>query len=105
LSTSESQPEAETQANGTPDAGGPAQLSGDQRETHSRLYPDALEKISTIFGEHLKDVLDRHRRVETLTGEKNVIGRQNLVEAGLGGVEECRRRFGTSGEKDEGAQA
>jgi hypothetical protein len=24
---------------------------------------------------------DRHRRVETLTGEKNVIGRQNLVEA------------------------
>jgi hypothetical protein len=81
LSTSESQPEAQTQANGAPDAGGPDQLSGDQRERHSRLYPDALSKISTIFGEHLKDVLDRHRRVETLTGEKNVIGRQNLVEA------------------------
>ena len=45
------------------------------------MYPDVLQRISAIFGEHLKDVLDRHRRVETLTGEKNVIGRQNLVEA------------------------
>jgi hypothetical protein len=45
------------------------------------LYPDALEKLSAIFGGHLADVLVRHRRMETLTGEKNVIGRQNLVEA------------------------
>jgi hypothetical protein len=52
-----------------------------QRETHSQLYLDVLQKVSVIFGKHLKDVLDRHRRVETLTGEKNVIGRQNLVEA------------------------
>lgn len=52
-----------------------------QRETHSHLYSDVLQKVSVIFGKHLKDVLDRHRRVETLTGEKNVIGRQNLVEA------------------------
>ena len=59
----------------------PSPLSDGQRETHSRLYPDVLQRISAIFGEHLKDVLDRHRRVETLTGEKNVIGRQNLVEA------------------------
>jgi len=51
------------------------------RERSSRLYPDVLEKLTTIFGTHLADVLLRHRRVETLTGEKNVIGRQNLVEA------------------------
>jgi hypothetical protein len=54
---------------------------GELREPHSSLYPDALEKVSVIFGEHLADVLVKHRRVETLTGEKNVIGRQNLVEA------------------------
>jgi hypothetical protein len=51
------------------------------REPNSKLYPDALEKLAVIFGKHLADVLVRHRRVETLTGEKNVIGRQNLVEA------------------------
>lgn len=51
------------------------------REPHSQLHPDALQKLSVIFGRHLADVLVRHRRVETLTGEKNVIGRQNLVEA------------------------
>jgi hypothetical protein len=55
--------------------------AGEPREAHSSLYPDALEKLSAIFGEHLADVLVKHRKVETLTGEKNVIGRQNLVEA------------------------
>jgi hypothetical protein len=59
------------------------ELAGEDasRERSSRLYPDVLEKLTTIFGTHLADVLLRHRRVETLTGEKNVIGRQNLVEA------------------------
>ncbi len=51
------------------------------REPHSQLFPDPLAKLTAIFGKHLADVLVRHRRVETLTGEKNVIGRQNLVEA------------------------
>jgi hypothetical protein len=57
--------------------------SGDAgvREPHSDLFPDALRRLSDIFGKHLADVLVRHRRVETLTGERNVIGRQNLVEA------------------------
>jgi hypothetical protein len=54
---------------------------GEARESHTKLYPDALQKLAVIFGKHLADVLVRHRRVETLTGEKNVIGRQNLVEA------------------------
>lgn len=54
---------------------------GELREPHSSLYPDALEKLSAIFGQHLADVLVKHRKVETLTGERNVIGRQNLVEA------------------------
>lgn len=40
-----------------------------------------MEKLSAIFGKHLAEVLVKHRKVETLTGEKNVIGRQNLVEA------------------------
>ncbi len=82
MSTSESQPEPSTRANGSPDTGHAVLTSGDgAREPHSELYPDALQKLSIIFGEHLADVLVRHRRVETLTGEKNVIGRQNLVEA------------------------
>jgi hypothetical protein len=51
------------------------------RESNSQLYPDVLKRLTGIFGEHLADVLQRHRRVETLTGEKNVVGRQNLVEA------------------------
>lgn len=51
------------------------------REPSSQLYPDVLQKLTTIFGTHLADVLIRHRKVEVLTGEKNVIGRQNLVEA------------------------
>ncbi len=51
------------------------------REPSSQLYPDVLEKLTTIFGTHLADVLIRHRKVEALTGEKNVVGRQNLVEA------------------------
>lgn len=55
--------------------------SDSSREVHSKLYFDVLERLTTIFGKHLADVLVRHRRVETLTGEKNVIGRQNLVEA------------------------
>lgn len=45
------------------------------------MYPDALEKLSAIFGTHLAEVLVKHRKVEALTGEKNIIGRQNLVEA------------------------
>jgi hypothetical protein len=53
----------------------------DSREPHSHLYTDVLEKLSVVFGTHLADVLVRHRKVEALTGEKNVIGRQNLVEA------------------------
>jgi hypothetical protein len=82
LSTSESQPEHGTQANGSPEQGQAVSSSGSElREAHSHLYPDALAKLSVIFGKHLADVLVRHRRVETLTGEKNVIGRQNLVEA------------------------
>lgn len=51
------------------------------REPSSQIYPDALRKLTAIFGKHLADVLVRHRRVEVLTGEKNVVGRQNLVEA------------------------
>ena len=51
------------------------------REPSTQLYPEVLAKVTTIFGVHLADVLTRHRRVESLTGEKNVIGRQNLVEA------------------------
>jgi hypothetical protein len=54
---------------------------GDEREPHSQLYPDVLEKLTKIFGSHLADVLIRHRRVESITGERNIIGRQNLVEA------------------------
>ena len=50
------------------------------REPHSQLFPDALAKVSLVFGTHLADVFVKHREVETLTGEKNVIGRQNLVE-------------------------
>ncbi len=84
LSTSESQQEkpkltasqvpAEKMAPTAPGNAGP-------REPHSDLYPDALQRLSVIFGHHLADVLVRHRKVETLTGERNVIGRQNLVEA------------------------
>ncbi|HEX7244145.1 MAG TPA: hypothetical protein VF245_01095 [Solirubrobacterales bacterium] len=81
LSTSESQPEAfkldSLQRPDEPLTEG----DRDSREPHSALYPDALENLSNIFGTHLADVLVRHRKVETLTGEKNVIGRQNLVEA------------------------
>ncbi len=84
LLTSESQPEKPkltaskaAAEETTPPAPGEAEL----RESHSDLYPDALQRLSVIFGHHLADVLVRHRRVETLTGEKNVIGRQNLVEA------------------------
>lgn len=80
LSTDDSQPEARKAAelrriDGGQDGG------GDLREPHSSLYPDALEKLSAIFGKHLAEVLVKHRKVETLTGEKNIIGRQNLVEA------------------------
>src|ERR1700723_1556219 len=81
LSTSESQPEPDTKTNGASIADPAARVADPGREEHSQLYLDALQKISIIFGKHLKDVLDRHRRVETLTGERNVIGRQNLVEA------------------------
>jgi hypothetical protein len=82
LSTSESQSEHGTLANGSPDHGQAVSSSGSEpREAHSQLYLDALEKLSIIFGKHLADVLVRHRRVEALTGERNVIGRQNLVEA------------------------
>jgi hypothetical protein len=89
LSTSEPQPEAAVKPAPSPRAaeeavfgaaGAPPAPSG-PREPHSRLYPDALEKVCEIFGKHLADVLDRHRKVEVLTGEKNVVGRQNLVEA------------------------
>lgn len=51
------------------------------RDPNTDLYPDVLEKLSDVFGKHLSDVLVRHRKVESITGEKNVIGRQNLVEA------------------------
>jgi hypothetical protein len=61
--------------------GGTTQPEPEAREPRSRLFPDVLEKVSTIFGKHLADVLVRHRKVETLTGERNIIGRQNLVEA------------------------
>jgi hypothetical protein len=82
LSTSESQPERDTLTDGSPDPGRSVPSGrGEPREVHSQLYADALAKLSVIFGKHLADVLVRHRRVETLTGEKNVIGRQNLVEA------------------------
>lgn len=82
MSTSESQPEPSTQANGSPETGrAVSQDREGSREPYSALYPDALGKLSVIFGKHLADVLVRHRRVETLTGERNVIGRQNLVEA------------------------
>jgi hypothetical protein len=53
----------------------------DERDLSTALYPDVLEKLSDVFGKHLSDVLVRHRKVESITGEKNVIGRQNLVEA------------------------
>jgi hypothetical protein len=64
-----------------PPSGGGRQRRSGQREHHSQLYLDVLEKLTTIFGTHLADVLVRHRKVEAATGEKNVIGRQNLVEA------------------------
>jgi hypothetical protein len=63
---------------GAPESGGPAPEGS--REPNSQLFPDALRKLAT-FGSQLADVLVRHRKVEALTGEKNVIGRQNLVEA------------------------
>lgn len=82
MSTSDSQSEHNTQADDSPDQGRAASSSGSEpREVHSQLYADVLEKLSVIFGTHLADVLVRHRRVEALTGERNVIGRQNLVEA------------------------
>lgn len=81
MSTSESRPEREAETNGAPGADPASRVADTAREQHSQLHLDALQKISIIFGKHLKDVLDRHRRVETLTGERNVIGRQNLVEA------------------------
>lgn len=81
LSTDESQPEAPEPAKLRPVEGPPAGEDGGLREPHSSLYPDALEKLVAIFGKHLADVLTKHRKVETLTGERNVIGRQNLVEA------------------------
>lgn len=80
MSTDESQPEARKAAEFPPVNGGRKE-GGDHREPHSALYPDALEKLSAIFGKHLAEVLLKHRKVERLTGEKNVIGRQNLVEA------------------------
>ena len=52
-----------------------------EREPNSRLYPDVLAKLTAVFGQRLAEVLIRHRKVEAVTGEKNVIGRQNLVEA------------------------
>lgn len=80
LSTDESQSETRKAAELRPVDGG-RNGEGDLREPHSSLYPDALEKVSAIFGKHLAEVLVKHRRVERLTGEKNIIGRQNLVEA------------------------
>jgi hypothetical protein len=70
------------------------------REPHSHLYPDALEKLSVIFGKHLADVLVRHRKVETLTGQRNIIGRQNLVEA----LAHLGTLFARAGELDRDAQ-
>jgi hypothetical protein len=81
LSTDDFQPEISKSAEVGPVQRLADSKDGEVREPYSSLYPDALEKIVTIFGKHLADVLTKHRRVETLTGEKNVIGRQNLVEA------------------------
>ena len=81
LSTDDFQPEAPEPAKLRPAQGPDAAEDGGLREPHSSLYPDALEKLVAIFGKHLADVLTKHRKVETLTGEKNVIGQQNLVEA------------------------
>jgi hypothetical protein len=53
----------------------------DEREPCSQLYGDALAKITKLFGEHLADVLEIHRRIEDTTGATDSIGRQNLVEA------------------------
>lgn len=47
----------------------------------SGLHPDVLARLSPVLGEHLTDVFAKHREVETRTGERNIIGRQNLVEA------------------------
>ena len=78
MSTSESEHDTDTPTNGT--AGGEPPPAA-AREVHSQLYGDVIQKIAVIFGSQLRDVLDRHMSVEKLTGEKNVIGRQNLVEA------------------------
>ena len=80
LSTDESQSETHKASEVQPVNGGRNE-GGDSREPHSSLYPDALERVSAIFGKHLAEVLVKHRKVEKLTGEKNIIGRQNLVEA------------------------
>jgi hypothetical protein len=53
----------------------------DTREPNSGLCPDVLAKVSTIFGAHLADVLIVNRRLETITNETNIVGRQNLLEA------------------------
>ena len=80
MSTDESQSETRKAAELRP-IDGERNGGGDVRDPHSSLFPDALEKLSAIFGKHLAEVLVKHRKVEKLTGEKNIIGRQNLVEA------------------------
>lgn len=51
------------------------------RDPHTGLHFDVLAKVAVIFGQNFAAVLKAHRRVETLTQESNLIGRQNLVEA------------------------
>jgi hypothetical protein len=51
------------------------------REPNSGLFVDVLRQISTIFGTQFTEVLQIHRRLEVLTDETNVVGRQNLLEA------------------------
>jgi len=54
---------------------------GEERELTSAIYRSSLEEIVRIFGRDFAPVLKAHQRVEALTGEKNLIGRQNLLEA------------------------
>ncbi|MGZ8755231.1 MAG: hypothetical protein ACXW15_08590 [Acidimicrobiia bacterium] len=52
-----------------------------EREPQTNLHPDALARLVPILGTHLLDVFSKHREIESKAKTKNVIGRQNLVEA------------------------
>jgi hypothetical protein len=51
------------------------------REPTSGLYTDVLARAGYLIGEPLLEVLKASRRLEVVTGDINLVARQNLLEA------------------------